>query len=308
MAVFKGNKTFYDYEISDIVGYNLQSAYNYGLLEIGAFTIVSRNSADGALKRVSTREYEGLGPSWIWESGVRTIDSSTPPFPVSGIYFNNNFLPNGTVATSGTFASSWYVDYRNGRVIFASGVPANASIKCDYCIRDVAVYLSDSPEWKTILSTYQSLYDGVDHAEPSGVSAVLKKNKVWLPCMVINVSRNNMRPLQLGGGEIADISVFYHVFSDNPKYAKRLCDLAIGQDETNLNLFDVNAIPYPLNYNGSLSSGAIEYPTLAARNSPYFWTYANHSETNGGFESFDGDLYRGIVNDIVSVYRYNSTY
>ena len=44
MSVLRGTKSFYDYEISDILVENLRQMYSYGFIEMGAFTNIQFNS------------------------------------------------------------------------------------------------------------------------------------------------------------------------------------------------------------------------------------------------------------------------
>src|SRR5688572_24263958 len=110
MPVFKGTKSFYNHEISDIVAQNLKSWLEYGLLEVGAYTPITFDSpASGytVLQRAyddrygADRVFEGLG-EWAWESDVSTsISGLDPVFRVSGVYVDDDFYP---LSTSGAYA------------------------------------------------------------------------------------------------------------------------------------------------------------------------------------------------------------
>jgi hypothetical protein len=312
MSVLKGSKNFYSYEASDTLAYNLKNWLEYGLVEMGAYTPVKFSLATSGytnLKNVyderyggSNRVYEGLGPSWVWESGISPIGTSINPFQVSGVYVNNTFYPSST--TSGSYAHT--VDYERGRIIFASGV--SATVKCEYTFRDISVYLSDTPQWKEIITQYLDKYDTLDTSSPSGMASVLKENRVWLPCVVIEVQDRTNSALQLGGGEINTYAVFYHVFSDNAFSAKRLIDTINNQYEKTLTLFDINSAPFPLSYEGSISSGALTYPEVSSRSSPYFWTYGAIISSRGGSMGNLSDVYTGTVVQSIEVARYLSTY
>jgi hypothetical protein len=311
MPVLKGTKNFYDYEGSDILAYNLKSWLEYGLLEVGAYTPIKFNlptSGYTKLKHVKDdryndyQVYEGFGPSWVWENDVAPIGESIAPFQVSGIYINNVFLPTNT---SGNL--SYKVDYKRGRIIFDRPV-TSGNIRCEYTARDISVYTADSYEWKTIVDEYQTRYDSLDTLSPSGMASNLKENRVWIPCIVIDVQNRTNEGLQLGGGERSEYMVFYHTFTDKGFTNKRLLDLISNQDSTSISLFDVNRAPIPLKNNGTLSSGALTYPNLANRNNSYFWTYGyiDKSQT----ETIDDhlDLFRGQCRQTVQVDRYLSTY
>lgn len=306
--VLKGTKTFYDFGVSDQIAQNLKQHYMYGLLEMGAFTSIPHNSSLGTLQRTSSKEFEGIGGGWVWESGVSVVDGSISPYPVSGIYFNNTFYPVGSGVSSGAFSSSWYVDYRNGRVVFNSSTPNGSQVKCSYCARDIAVYLVDEPEWKTIINNYNENFSTMESLTPSGIAATLRKNRVWLPCMIIDVNDADVTGLQLGGGEIHNFGVQYHILSDKAFAARRLCDIILEQDNLDIDLYDINSAPFQLKHTGALNSGVIEYKSLGVRGGTYFWTYASLEETNGGLVGSENDIYRGEIRQVVKVARYNSTY
>jgi hypothetical protein len=314
MGVLKGNKTFYEYEASDIVGENIKRWLEYGLLELGAYTVVSFDNPTSGytnLKRVKDesfggtgRVYEGLGPSWVWESGV-SIPSGYPSiFRASGVRINSTFFPTET--TTGTFAHK--IDFRNGRVIFDAAIPAGSSVKCEYVMRDVDVFLHDEPKWKTIVNEYLSRFSSLDTLSPSGMAAVLKTRRIWLPTVVVEPFSSSKAPLQLGGGEIQSFDIEFHIFADRPFDNKRIIDTLTNQFETVLDLYDINEAPPQYNNNGTVHSGALPYPTLGDRNGQYFWTFGFIETVNGDAIESSTDVYRGEVTYNVRVDRHLSTY
>lgn len=309
MSVLKSTKSFYKYDASDILAYNIQQRLIYGLSELGAYTNIAYSGSYGTLERSNAKVFEGVGGGWVWESGISSLQSPNPS-PVSGIYYNNTFFNTGSTITSGAYTSSWFVDYRHGRVVFASGTPNGTAVKCNYSARDIAVYLSDDNEFKTIMTEFSNRYSSLDTLQPSGMASYLKQNRVWLPCIVVNVASADADGYQLGGGENQNFNVLFHVFSDTPSSARKISDLLRNQFQTTIDLFDPNNAPFPLKYNGSLTGSGIEYDDLGSRNSPYFWSYARVQEVDGGdFQSdLDDNLYRAECRWLVEVNRGVGTY
>jgi hypothetical protein len=315
MSVFKGSKGFYEYEISGILAHNLKSWIDYGLLELGAYTHVKFNlptSGYTNLKRVkddrytSGRVYEGFGPSWAWESGVNCVDQTKPQiFQVSGVYINGSFYPS---STTGQYAHK--IDYRNGRIVFTNALPSTANVQCEYVMRDVDTFHVSNNKWRTIVEEYSKRFDDLSYLGGSGMgmASTLKENRVWLPSIAIQVEDITNAALQLGGGEISTCQVSYHIFSDKSFSAIRLCDLLMNQKDKTLNLYDVNKIPKIYEFDGSLGSGSVPYPTLSDRNGSYFWTYAGVDHADGDHFPSVTDLYRGEVSHTIDVQRYLSTY
>lgn len=278
MAVLRSRQNFHDYHVTDLVSYNLQEWLSYGLLELGAYTVVAFDlptSGYTVLQRTydnnyggAGRVYEGLG-SWAWQSGVQVPDGYDPIFQVSGVYVDGVFYDKDTV---GQYAHT--IDYRNGRIIFDNEIINEETVvQAEYVFHDVAIYNSDNVEWQTILDTYQEAFESISELQPSGVAAVLKERRVWLPCVVLNVQDRTHRPFQLGGGEIAQCGVFWHVLGETPAAHNSLKDIINDQVYKTIRLFDVNEAPFPLNSVGELQDNLIEYPELASPSGDYFWSY-----------------------------------
>ena len=316
MSVFKGKKGFYDYEVSDTLAYNLKSWIDYGLLETGAYTVVAfTNTATSGysnLKRVYDdrygghgKVYEGMGPGWVWETNVNpVIGGINLPLVASGIRVNGTFYP--TSSTSGTYQH--IIDFRHGRVIFANSLPASANVQCEYTFRDVATYLVDDPEWRVIVEGYTDKFESLSSNSPSGMAQFLKDNRVWLPSVAIEVGNRFNSPLQLGGGDVNEFDVNYHIFSESAFVNRRLADLLNNQYQTVLPLLDINTAQLPFTYEGSVVTNALTYPELAVRESQYFYTYGYISETSGGPQTTSTDVYRAEISHTISVDRYMSTF
>lgn len=313
MAVFKGTKNIWNYEISDQVGANVVEWLKYGLLEAGGFTTAqfsdSNTSGYCNLKRVHDDRYtdgsvyEGLGTSFIWETDVTTIDSSTPPIRASGVVINNTFQPSSGV---GIYAHT--IDYKNGRIVFSTPLAPSVIVKCQYSFPDISVYLSDNQQWKVLITNYLIGFDNLTTSAPSGISSILKENRIWLPSVVVETKDVTNTGLQLGGGELATVNVLYHIFADKPFINKRLCDFINNQKELTLELYDVNTAPQSLRFNGSLNPSGLTYKQLAQSNGTYFWTTSYIEESRGGARDSLVDVYRGEINQRITVYRYLHTY
>jgi hypothetical protein len=315
MPVFKGTKSFYEYEVSDALAYNVKTWLDHGLLETGAFTIVSFSNVATSgltnLQRVQDeryggtgRVYEGMG-NWVWEPNIAVVQDNLPqPLVASGVRVNNVFYP--TTTTSGTYAHK--IDFRDGRVIFNTALPANAQVKCEYTFRDVATYLVDDPQWRTIIEGYTEKFEKLGSVSPSGMAQYLKDERVWLPAVVIEVGDRTNTALQLGGGDINTFDVNYHIFSDKSFSNRRLCDLLNNQFETTLPLFNLKTVPFPYTYEGTVASGALTYPTMSDRNGPYFWDFAFIAATDGGPRTSATNVYRAEISHTISVDRHMSTF
>jgi hypothetical protein len=308
MSVFKINSDFYKYGVSDILLQNIKSWVSYGFLQLGAYTPITFDSpASGYtnLKRSydnafggSGRVFEGLGGEWVWENVVQHPDDIDPPFQVSGVFVNSTFLPLDTVGASG-----YKVDYQNGRVIFNSALASSSQVKCEYTLRDIATYDTDSKEWKTITKDYFERFATLDVHQPSGIASILRDRRVWLPCVAIEVRDRKNDGFQLGGGILSEFSVFYHIFADNSFSNKKIVDILADQQDKVLNLYDVNTAPFSLNFDGTLPSGIATYPVLSNREGAYFNMYARIDQAVGKPVILRSDVHRGEARHSIVVQR-----
>lgn len=296
MPVIQGNTSFYDYELSDQLAYNLKAWLEYGLLELGAYTNVHLSSSYATLQHDSSGIYEGLN-EWIWESGVQPIDGSPLPFQVSGVYLDNTFYPLGAAMSGGI---TWNVDYEHGRILTNKDIPSTSTLKCEYSVRDVAIYLADSPQWKVIVDKFIERYFTAGGTYPSGLSNSYKENRLWLPCLVIDMKDSTPEGFQIGGGQLDNCSIQFHVFSDKAFSNKRLNDILLKQKDKTLRLFNLNTIPQTYNYDGTLTGSGISYPGLISN---YLWTFAHFDTVTGGTILNQPSLLRSELRGSISVER-----
>jgi len=264
---------------------NLVEFFNWGLLEIGGFTNVSRGSgsifgtgsASSAKLRLANdpnytigQVWEGHRQDWVWQSG---LSYQYQPTIISGVYVNNNFYGSGT---TGTYAHK--IDYPNGRVIFNNAISTTGVVELNYSYRYCSFYTSDTTWFKEVLFNSYRVDDTQFLQKASGVWDVLAQNRVQLPAVIIEtVPRRKLRPMQLGGGQWVEQDVLFHILSENTWDRDKLIDIISYQKDRTILSFDKNAMgetnSFPLDYSGSLRSGAKSYPALVASSGDggYFW-------------------------------------
>lgn len=310
MSVLKGTTSFYDYSISDIIEHNLRQMLIYGLIERGAYTTVPLSSSYAILQNTSDprfgvrKMYEGMGPSWVWQSGVAVPNGYTRPFLASGVYVNNVFYPT---STSGAYAHT--IDYEHGRVIFNSSLPVGSVVKCEYVFNDIAVCLTNEKSWKTIVNDYLTKFLQASTTAPSGISSSIKEDRVWLPAVFIEVrGLADNKGLQLGGGEVQTFDAYFHIFAEEPKTRNALMDLLNDQIQHTVDLYNINTAPFNFTSKGALASDRKEYPSLASRNGAHFFTYCKFIDTDGQIIQNTVGIFRGESHAVLEIDRYLSTY
>lgn len=310
MAVLKLLHDYDQYPIGTIVANNLEQWFKYGLLEAGAYSNVSFSDAHASgyttLERtvdesVSGAVYEGFGPSWVWEQNFDVPDNNEEPIRPSGVWIDGDFYDTATASG----VNEHYIDYRTGRVVFPNNIDEDAVVQCEYTIRDIEVQLTDSGGWKTFIDKYKEGYSSISVDSPSGIGAVLKENRVWLPSVFIDVvSRQHSRGLQLGGGEISEIVVHWNIFTDNQFSRDWISDTLNDQMAKRINLYNTNDAPYQLNFNGSLVDNPIEYPELSQASGIYYSQPIYISSSRSVKNRLGVDLYSASVVQSIEVHRY----
>ena len=313
MSVFKRTNQYYNkYGAEDILAHNLAAWIEYGLLELGAYTpitFLSPTSGYTDLKKSFDREYggdgrvyEGFGPSWAWQTGVAAPSGLSSIFRPSGVWVDGTFYGPG----HGTYGHQ--VDYRNGRIIFDTAV-TTGTVQCEYVMNDVGVGFSDDQEYQRLVSDYADRFADIGTTSPSGLSANRKSERVWLPSVFVNVNGlNSTRGLQLGGGEINTVSTSCHIFAERPYDRSSLMNIIQDEQAKVLSLYDLNDDTLPFNYDGSLISSPVEYPTLAVKTNENFWTFAYIKSAKTGTKMNLGGSYYAIVEQEIELDRFLSTF
>lgn len=305
--VFKNTNSIWKYEVSESLAKNLEDFFSYGLLESGGYTNVTFDNAatsgyttakavDGNYKR-----FDLYGPSLVWESGV-SHDSVTPISP-SGVWVDGDFYD--TVSASGT-AYEHYFDFKHAQVVFENALDSNSVVQAEYCMRDIDVFTTDDVQWKQITRAYQDSFEDGNFGD--AIFRLSKERKLWLPSIVIDAREIKNSPLQLGGGDINSVTVYYHIYAGSPRFAKRIADRVNSQYAKSFYIYDINDAPCHLEQNGAKPTNIKTYPELAVLNGDYFLTTAYIKDSRVSNFTSDGDLGRATVVQDISLARYNSTY
>jgi len=234
----KGFVNLGDSTITNDVRENIISYLDYNLLLKGNFITVEVSP----LANVDDPRY-GSGEVWatyrknlVWESGG-----------VSGVSVDSVFVP-----TSG---GDVYVDYANGRFVFASGRPITSSIEADFLYKYVNVVKCDGVSWFTQIQ---------------GGPFLLPENSTQLPIMGVEIANGTkLSPYQLGGGQYIRPNIFVHCVAEDSYTRDSMVDIVLYQNDATFRMYDLNAISdadaFPLDYRGVPASGALTYPDLVSQ-------------------------------------------
>jgi len=288
-TTFKGVEDISDKTPSEIVTENLISYFDYAFLKIKAYQDVRRPQSGiygGNFSLLSYKDDKRFQSGQVWQSQYKNWvhETGVGAISISGVYVNNTFTTSG-----------YYIDYRNGRVIFNSPISSSSVVSAEYSYKIIEVNDGESIPWLSKIDLYKH------QISKNFASGEYKDRLVSIPCFSIEVSPiSNESPNELGSlsRRVENVAKI-HILSDNKSFAKKLADIAIDQKENVILLYDLNKVlrsgVYPLSYNGSKNTSAIEYPDLV--NSGYTLNNMQFSDTDfDTFQKLDDNLYYSVVN------------
>lgn len=250
---------------------NLQSYFQWGLLNAGGFTDVTISTSGaygGSFDRLRMVEdpayvdgqvWEAPRKDWVWETGLYY---SKQPIQISGVYVNGVFNP-----PSGATLYPHHYNYPLGRVIFDTALPKNSIVQIEYSYRNVQTYIADAAGWWDEIQ-YDSFRVDFDEYlnQGSGAWDVLANHRVQLPAIIIEaVPRRVMRPYELGTvGNWVYQDVQFHILAESRYWRNQLVDAITLEKDRTIWLYDNNQLllanEYPLDYRGMPVPGFKTYP------------------------------------------------
>lgn len=221
----------------------------------------------------TTRVWQAFRGNWVWESGITNY---TPPIQVSGVFVNGTFHALG---------SDHYVDYVNGNIVFDDAISINSVVRAEYSYRWINVYdASHIPFFQQ--TQFESMRIGDDFfLYGSGDRSTLGEKRIQLPAIVIEMVDGSFKPYQLGLGQYSYNDVIFHVIAEDGHTVNKLADILAEQNERTIYLFNTDLLAasgnYPLDFKGSIASGAMTYPQLVVpvENGGFRWRKLSISDT-----------------------------
>ena len=255
---------FYSTNVSKLIEANLISFLDWGFIDYGAYTNVVPNvsGAYGDFSRLrpvndpnytNGRVWEGIRSNWVWESGIQF----GTPLKVSGVFLND------VLTTSG-----YQVDYPNGRIIFDTAKATSSIVRCGHSYKEVQFIPGRNNPLFQEAQTRSRKPSDTNFLIGSGNYLGFTQNKINLPCVSIEVVDRQDSPYQVGGGYWSDFRVKLTILGESDYEVSKIADILVDQEEKIIFAFDIDqmasANAFPLNFDGSLASGAKSYPDLIA--------------------------------------------
>lgn len=286
-TTFKGFAQIGDSSLEETIKVNLIHYLNWGWIDKGAYfnvTIPQSGSFGGDESRfrpvkspyyTNGQVWESFRKNWVWESG---INQPVQPIQVSGVFVNAAFQPIG---------STHHVDYVNGQIIFDTAISTASVVRAEYSYRWINAYDGNSVPWfREAQFSSQRINTNKFFNIGSGDLSSMAQSRVQLPAVVVELVGGSYAPYEIGLGQYAYNDVIFHVMAEDGNTADKLADYLSQQNEKTIFLFNVDLLAesgtFPLNFQGSIASGAKVYPDLVipVENGGYRWRKMRFFDAN----------------------------
>jgi len=254
-----------DVTISNILTENMISFYDWGYLDKGGYYNFTIQPSGGTPAKEPRFHQTTLHPiknpnfnqgavwqsnrqNWVWESGV----SVGTPVTISGVFVN------GVFRATGNTTQPYYIDYKNGQVVFDTAIPLNSTVQISYSAKWINVTPAEGVPWFREVQRFSQDTSRVTQYG-SGEWAQLGQTRVQLPTIAVEViPPKKFVPYQLGGGQWVTNDVLYHVVTENEWECKNIMDQISYQNDRTIYLYDPNKMAASgvsvYDYRGSVTS------------------------------------------------------
>lgn len=256
---------------------NIVSFIDDGLLKIGAF-----GNVDSTFSNIYGSNMHVLRPSsddhntantlwhtprenWVYEN----VSGDYSPIAFSGVTVNDTFYP----APTGNGDLGYTVNYREGTILFDSPISAASTVTASYSYKLFNVEAANrSRIWQLIQTDSFKTEQFNTGGYASGDYTIPPEHRIQLPTIIVeSVNRSRNQPFRLGDTSLLSTqSVLVHTISESKADCDKINDILNRQQGRYIDLYDLNKVVdsgvYPLNFDGSVNTGMLEYDQLLANN------------------------------------------
>jgi hypothetical protein len=298
--------------LNEQLEHNIMSFFDWGVLQVGGFgnvvkpTLGAYDGPQDNLRWVETPNYndgqvwEGFRQNWVWESGV---PYAIQPIQASGVTVDGTFYHKSTV---GPFAH--HINFPLGRIVFDTAIPTTSNVEAEFAYKNVNFTTANVPWFRELMFNSMRSDRPDFNIQGSGNWGLLGHTRIQLPTVIIEaVPRRSFKGYQLGGGQIVDQDVLFHIFAEDSWMRNNLIDIITTQNDKTIVLFDRNNVlknnAYPLDANGSIKSGALTYPDLvrSTGDGGFYWHKARFKNMTSQSVESPQPLFRAVVRGTVQV-------
>ena len=288
----KGFDNVGDNTLNTILQDNLVEFFDWALLEKGNFfniEIPTSGHYGGDKHKLrlvddpnydSGQVWEGFRSNWVWQSGLsyqaqpnviqKMLEDTSGDYPnqerppgISGVFVDNVFRP-----ASGVGPHSFHVDYPKGRIVFGSAISSTSDVQAEFSYKWINVTRANQQFFREIQYRSQRADADFNYAA-SGDWSQLAQTRMQLPVIAVEaVSRRDLEPFQLGGGQYVNTEVLFHILAEEEYDRDKLLDIVSLQNEKTINAFDSDRVEdyqikaFPLDWRGMTRPSGLRYPEL----------------------------------------------
>jgi hypothetical protein len=290
---------------------NMKSFLDYSFTKIGGFTNIniptsglyandfSKMKVGYDPVRPTGTVWETFRKDWVYETGIS--HSGRYPIPISGIYFNNTFVPGPT----GNATHPYYIDYPNGNIVFQSVKPTGSNIKLNYSYRNIQIHKANESSWWKELQRYHYDYSTL---EKTPGQLLISNNKIQLPCIIVETTaRTSQEPYELGNTKnIINQDLLLHIYTENIIQRNNIINILILQKDNQNVLYNINKIikdqKWPINTNGSYNASGLNYDQITNNSNYISNVYYIDNAIINELGSISSLLHFGIVRWSLKIY------
>ena len=283
LTYFKGINAVGDAQLNTIIESNIIGYIDWGFLTVGGYFNVAIPQSGAYGQEFSTlrpdhdenytdgQVWEGARQNWVWEQEVNfQYASGVQPIQASGVVVNGLFY-NSTDPVYGHT-----IQFPQGRVIFDNAVNLNDTVQVSHSYKQFHVASNEHPYFRELMFNSFRSDDDTFGLAASGQWNINPENRVQLPAIFVEVmGSRKYGGYQLGGGQRVTQDVFFHIFAEDSWSRNLAIDAIANQGRSTLFMFDLNKMAdlgaFPLDYEGALLDGSLNYPTLTDSSGPYFF-------------------------------------
>lgn len=300
-----GNPTsFMEDTVSENLLYSVIDFYKWAFLNIGAYQNISRSPAvSGVLggqkfrlgyvndpRFQSGKVWQGYRSDWVWESGV-----SFNPQPTGvNVWLNSVQVP----------ASSYYVDYPRGRVVFSTPAATGSVVEATFANRSVSFVKSEESWFRQLMfESHNVSKETFLNSEAGGAWGQLSENRQQLPVVGVEVvGTQGHKPYQIGGGQWHYLDIIYYIYTEDASMRNRIRDIITNENDSVIWLYNRELMkksaywPFTLDYKGAPIQGYWTYPSLVAEYNDFRYLNCKFTNTrSSNFETGNNWLYGATV-------------
>jgi len=202
----------------------------------------------------SGQVWEAYRKNWVWETGISA--SVDQPIQISGVFVDSTFHATGNVE------EPYYIDYKNGKIVFDNAISTSSTVKLEYSHKWVEVVPAQGVPFFREIQQNSFRSDKAFQVSNSGGWAQLGQTRIQLPAIAVEVNpAKSFEGYQLGGGQWVNSDIVFYVIAENQWECSNLMDTILYQNDRTIHLFDTTAVAvsgtFPFNYRNELNENAL---------------------------------------------------